>query len=124
MRLNLIFQKDDLDYMIQKIMLLFKNDVVLTISMILAVLSCFVIPPDLEYISYIDFNTLIVLFSLMLIIEGLKELKFFDYIGNIVLSRVKNERGIIFTLVFLCFFAVCLLQMMLHLLHLYRLEFL
>lgn len=80
-----------------------KKDVVLVISMILAVVSCIAVPPGKMYVEYIDYHTLILLFCLMLIIEGLRREGFFYYIGNLILNRVKKERGIIFTLVFLCF---------------------
>ena len=60
-------------------------------------------PPSLHYLRYIDFNTLIMLFCLMLIIEGLREQNFLQFIGSRILIKVKTRRGIVFTLVFLCF---------------------
>lgn len=89
--------------MMKKVMEYFRKDVVLTISMILAVLSCIAVPPGKMYAEYIDYHTLILLFCLMLIIEGLRREGFFHHIGNLILGRVKKKRGIIFTLVFLCF---------------------
>ncbi len=89
--------------MIRKTMKFLRSDIVFTLSMVLAALSCMIIPPNIKYLDYIDYNTLILLFCLMLIMEGLKELNFFQYIGKMVLDKVKTERGIIFTLVFLCF---------------------
>ncbi|MFQ6803728.1 MAG: SLC13 family permease [Lachnospiraceae bacterium] len=80
-----------------------KGDVVLCASFVLAVLSCFLTPPGPEYLSYIDFDTLILLFCLMLIMEGLREQKVFLALGNGMLSRVSTRRGVTFTLVFLCF---------------------
>ena len=53
-----------------------RNDVVLSVSLLLALLSCLIEPPSLKYLRYIDFNTLIMLFCLMLIIEGLREQNF------------------------------------------------
>ena len=84
---------------------MFRKDVVLTASFCLAVLSCFISPPSLEYIGYIDFNTLIVLFCLMLLVEGLREQNFLQYIAAKVLSRVGTMRGMSATLIFLCFFS-------------------
>ncbi len=95
--------------MLQKIVVFFKNDIVLTAAMFLAVLSCFIIPPDRAYLGYIDFNTLILLLCLMLIMEGLKEIQFFRYVGRSVLERVRTKRGIILTLVFLCFISSMLI---------------
>lgn len=53
-----------------------RGDAVLSVSLVLALLSCLIEPPSLQYLRYIDFNTLIMLFCLMLIIEGLREQNF------------------------------------------------
>ena len=45
-----------------------RGDVVLTASLVLAVLSCLLVPPGPAYMGYIDFDTLIVLFCLMLLV--------------------------------------------------------
>lgn len=89
--------------MLKKITVLFKNDAVLLISFCLAVLSCLITPPGPKYLNYIDFHTLILLFCLMLIVEGLREANFFPYIGNLLLSRTSSQRGLTLVLIFLCF---------------------
>lgn len=89
--------------MIKKLAVLFKNDIVLLISFCLALLSCLITPPGPEYLGYLDFHTLILLFCLMLIVEGLRESNFFPYIGNLLLSRTSSKRGLSLVLVFLCF---------------------
>lgn len=89
--------------MIKKLTVLFKGDAVLLISFCLAVLSCLITPPGPKYLNYIDFHTLILLFCLMLIVEGLREVNFFPYIGNLLLSRTSSQRGLSLVLVFLCF---------------------
>ena len=88
---------------------MFRRDVVLTVSFVLAVLSCLISPPSWDYIGYIDFNTLIILFCLMLLVEGLREENFLQYIAAKVLSRVGTMRGMAATLVFLCFFSSMLI---------------
>lgn len=60
--------------MVKKAVDYVRRDVVLTISLCLAALSCLIKPPSVSYLGYIDFNTLIILFCLMLIVEGLREL--------------------------------------------------
>ena len=89
--------------MLAKIKNYLRNDVVLSVSLLLALLSCFIEPPSLKYLRYIDFNTLIMLFCLMLIIEGLRGQNFLQFIGSRILIKVKTRRGIVFTLIFLCF---------------------
>ena len=88
---------------LQKLKNYLRNDVVLSVSLLLALLSCLIEPPSLKYLRYIDFNTLIMLFCLMLIIEGLREQNFLQFIGSRILIKVKTRRGIVFTLIFLCF---------------------
>lgn len=95
--------------MFKKLGAFLKKDVVLTTAMVLAMLSCFIVIPNGEYLGYIDFNTLILLFCLMVIIEGLKDLSFFEYIGSLILSKVTTKKTLILTLVLLCFFSSMLI---------------
>ena len=100
--------------MFKKIICFFKRDVVLSAAFILAIVSCFIVPPDSAYTldRVFDFNTLIMLFCLMLIVEGMREQNLFQYIGGHILKRVHTGRSVVITLVFLCFFGVCLSPMM------------
>ena len=95
--------------MIKNILAAFRRDVVLAVSLVLAVASCFIAPPSGEYLSYIDFNTLIILFCLMLIVEGLRRQNFLQYVAGRVLGRVGTVRGLVCTLVFLCFLSSMLI---------------
>lgn len=105
----------------KKIMFL-KKEPVLFISIVLAAGSAFVVAPDREYFSYIDFRTLGILFSLMAIVAGLTETGLFDQMAEKLLNRAKSMTGIVMLLVFLCFFFPCWLPMMYHCLHLCRLR--
>lgn len=91
--------------MLNSIKRFIKKESVLTISFILAFISCFIVKPDKEYINYIDKATIIILFCLMLVVAGLKELGFFEYIGQAILNKIKTQRGVVLVLVFLCFFS-------------------
>ena len=51
-----------------------KKETVLCIACILALVSMFFVHPDKQYIDYIDVRTLIILFCLMAVVAGLKEL--------------------------------------------------
>ena len=55
----------------QKMIQFLKDEVVLTVAIVLAAISAFIITPDAQYISYIDFRTLAILFCLMLSIKNL-----------------------------------------------------
>ena len=81
-----------------------KKETVLTVAWILAVVSAFFIPPSAEYLGYIDFRSLGILWSLMVVMEGLKEIGLFNYIGNQLLKRTKKVWQLAAVLIFLCFF--------------------
>lgn len=82
-----------------------KKEIVLTISGILAICSCFLVHPDLEYANYIDWHTILILFCLMAVMAGLKDIGLFQYTGETLLKKINSERGVICVLVFLCFFS-------------------
>ena len=81
-----------------------KKEPVLSIAVILAVISMFFVHPDRAYASYIDFRTLAILFCLMVIVAGMREIGVFDCIAQSLLKRVKSISGIVTILVLLCFF--------------------
>lgn len=71
-----------------KIIEFVKKETVLTAAMVLAVLSAVMIPPDKEYIGYIDFRTLAILFCLMTVMAGLQKLGIFRRVASQVISNV------------------------------------
>ena len=81
-----------------------KQDVVLTAAWVLAVGSAFLIPPDQQYIEYLDGKTLGLLFCLMTIMGGLQNLGFFTRIGSRFIRCVKSTVSLSASLIFLCFF--------------------
>ena len=81
----------------------------LTVSFFLAVLSCFFCPPGPQYLGYLDFHTLILLFCLMLIVAGLRECGVFDWLGTSLLRHVNSERMVALLLISLCFFCSMLI---------------
>lgn len=80
-----------------------KKETVLTIATLLAVVSAFFIKPDRQYISYIDFRTLGILFSLMVIMQGFQRTGLFDRIGSSLLQKTEKLWQLILVLVMLCF---------------------
>lgn len=87
----------------EKLMLFLKNETVLAISLVLALCSMLVIPPDATYVTYIDWNTLILLFCLMGVMAGFQTLGLFEKIGASLLSRVQTTRQLFAVLVCLPF---------------------
>ncbi|MCR5674283.1 MAG: citrate transporter [Lachnospiraceae bacterium] len=81
-----------------------KVDPVLCIAWLLAAGSALAVHPDAAYAGYIDWRSLGILWSLMVVIQGLKENAVFEKIGTAVTRRVSNIRQLAGALIFLCFF--------------------
>ena len=81
-----------------------KQETVLSVAAVLAVLSMFFVPPDADYLGYIDLRTLAILFSLMTIMAGLRRQGVFDRMGRALLARTGSTLQLVLVLVGLCFF--------------------
>ena len=81
-----------------------RNNPILCISGLLALISCFFVLPDLQYLSYINVRVLAILFGLMLIVAALGYIGTFDVLTNKLLSKVKTYRGISLLMSLLSFF--------------------
>lgn len=86
-----------------------KAEAVLCIAMLLAIISAVFVHPDQEYIGYIDFRTLALLFCLMAVMAGVQKAGLFRYIAEKLLERVKHIRGVVLILIMLCFFSSMLI---------------
>ncbi|MBR5246773.1 MAG: citrate transporter [Clostridia bacterium] len=89
----------------EKVKTFLKNEIVLIISFVLAVVSAFFITPNKGYFEYIDFRTLGLLFCLMAVMTGLNELGVFKFVAEKLLIKVKSVIGIASFLCLLCFFS-------------------
>ena len=81
-----------------------KQEIVLCVAAVLAVLSMFFVPPDAAYIGYIDLRTLAILFSLMTVMAGLRRQGVFDRLGRTLLAQTGSTLQLVLVLVGLCFF--------------------
>ena len=88
----------------QKIFIWCKKEIVFCVTFLLALISAFFVKPDAKYISYIDFGTLLTLFSLMAVVAGWRRTGLFDALGKTVCRKVHGQRALCLTLVLLCFF--------------------
>lgn len=88
----------------EKFIAFIKKETVLSAAFVLALLSMVIITPDKEYAEYIDYKTLGLLFSLMIVMAGLQSLGIFQRMGEFLLHYVKNSRAMAAVLIFLCFF--------------------
>ena len=87
----------------KKLIQFWKNETVLCIALFLAVVSSVLVLPDREYLGYIDFRTLAILFSLMSVMAGLQKIGLFQWIAERMLKRVRSAAQLVLILVLLCF---------------------
>lgn len=79
------------------------KNVVLIISSTLAIISCFFVKPDSEYLGYFDFKTLICLFSTLAVICALKNIRFFTITARKIVKCAGNTRTLALSLVYITF---------------------
>ena len=89
--------------LIDKSLDFFKNEIVFFISLILAIVSCFFVQPNVNYLNYINWDTIILLFAIMLIVEVLKNLAIFEILVRRLLGKIGSIRQLVLVLVFTCF---------------------
>jgi Na+/H+ antiporter NhaD/arsenite permease-like protein len=90
--------------MIDKIKSFIAKETVLCIAALCAILTMFLVPPDMEYLHYIDFRVLCLLLCLMAVVGGMKAVGVFDWLTYQLLHRIQNGRILGMTLVVLPFF--------------------
>ena len=88
----------------EKIINFIKKEVVLTVAIVLTIITCFIVPPDEEYLKYFDYNTLIMLFCMLAVVAGLKSTNIFELISRKLINLFHTRRGVIYALVFGTFF--------------------
>lgn len=81
-----------------------KKQPVLAISAFCAFLSACFVPPSPAYLSYIDWDVLMLLFSLMAVFAGLSKSGLFQGLARRLLAGERNFRGLSLILVLLPFF--------------------
>ena len=70
---------------------------------VLAIISCFFVTPGREYLSYINWRTLILLFCLMAVVTGFAKAGVFRYISRKLSQRMKDTRRLSVGFMLLCF---------------------
>ena len=88
----------------KKIKAFLQKETVLCIAALCAVATMFLVPPDGEYLHYIDWRVLCLLLCLMAVVAGFKSLGAFDWLTYQLLRRIKSGRVLGVTLVLLPFF--------------------
>ena len=86
-----------------------RREPVLVIATFAAVVTCFLVPPDVVYFSYLDFRTLSLLFCLMTVVNGFRNAGLFAHLSHVLCVKAGNLRMIGLLLVLLCFFSSMLI---------------
>ena len=81
-----------------------KGEVVLCIAVLLAVVSMFFVPPSEQYLGYIDWDTIALLFALMAVMKGFQRAGLFALMANKLLKRANTSKKLMYVLVFVPFF--------------------
>ena len=82
----------------------FKRETVLGVALVLAAVSACFVPPGPGYMSYVDWDTLALLFGLMAVVKGFQGAGAFQFLGSRLLRRTGSTRTMLLVLVFLPFF--------------------
>lgn len=80
-----------------------RKNTVMVIAMVAAFITCFIVPPDKEYIGYIDFKTIACLFGVLAVVRALRNLRFFYKIASSIVKCFKTTRKVILALVYITF---------------------
>lgn len=89
----------------KKVLKFFKQNIIFTIVVIIALTSCIFVPFDKQYLEYFELNTLSCIFLLLLIIAGFANIQFFEKVARFVVKKFKNTRSIIMCLIFVTYFS-------------------
>lgn len=79
------------------------KNTVLVIAAALAIISCFIVKPDSQYLAYFDFKTLTCLFCTLAVICALKNIRFFTIVARKIVTSAGNTRTLSLALVYITF---------------------
>ncbi|MGN1019011.1 MAG: SLC13 family permease [Aristaeellaceae bacterium] len=82
----------------------FRREAVFSISLAAALLSFLLTAPGMHTLEGIDTTTLLMLFTLMTVVAGLRRCGVFDLLGKAVARRIHTRRGLAAALTAVCFF--------------------
>ncbi len=81
----------------------FKKNIVMTVALAAALLTCVAVPPDAEYLGYFDVKTLTCLFCVLAVVCALKNIRFFYILAQTVVQCFKTARMSVLALLYITF---------------------
>lgn len=95
--------KERFNLVMFKIWAFVKQNIVMLIALLAAIVTSCIVPPDKEYIGYFDFKTLTCLFCVLAVVCALKNIKFFYILALKIVQVFKNARISVLALVYITF---------------------
>ena len=89
----------------KKILQFLRQETVLSVAFVLALISSFIVHPDSAWLAYPDYRTLALLFCLMIIVAGLQHLGVFALLGQTLIKKAHSLRMLYAIMILLCFFS-------------------
>ncbi len=86
-----------------KIKYFFKKNTVACIAALAAVITAFFIPPDQEYLGYVDWKTITCLFLTLAVVCALRNIKFFTILARRLVMLAGNMRSLFILLIIITF---------------------
>ena len=80
-----------------------KKNIIMFVALTAAVVTCFFVPPDKEYLSYFDTRTLACLFVTLAVVCALRNIKFFTILSRKLVLITGNLRSLFVMLVCITF---------------------
>jgi Na+/H+ antiporter NhaD/arsenite permease-like protein len=87
----------------KRIVSFLKDNAVLMIAILAAIVTSVIVPPDKEYLGYFDFKTLACLFSVLAVVCALRNIRFFYTLAKAIVRKFRNARLAILALVYITF---------------------
>lgn len=81
----------------------FKKNVVMFVAFMAAVVTCFFVPPDKEYLNYFDVKTLVCLFVTLAVVCALRNIKFFTILSRKLVMITGSLRSLFLMLIVITF---------------------
>ena len=96
-------EKVTFSFIMKKIGLFFKTNIIFSIVILMALVSMFIVPPDSEYFDYFEWSTIATIFLILLLVAGFTNIQFFEIVARFIVKKFKNTRSIVMCMIFLTY---------------------
>ena len=89
-----------------------KKNIIFVVALIAAAVSCCFVPPNKNYLSYVDGRTIGCLFGTLAVIGALRNIRFFKSVARWIIAQTGNTRTAVITLVCITFICSMLIAVL------------